>query len=64
MIGGLNALASAKMVIVAMAKPKRFIQTADRIVVLKDFIFLRIIGNRHFSGEFIRATDESISVRF
>jgi len=58
MIAGLDALASAKTVIVAMAKPKRFIQRADRIALLKNFMLLRFIGHRHFSGKFIRATDE------
>jgi hypothetical protein len=50
MIGGLNALASAKMVIVAMAKPKRFIQTAESHRGLEEFY----VFENHWTPPFLR----------
>jgi len=45
MIGGLDALALAKMVIIPRARPRRPIRRTQRfgILLAKDFVFLKII---------------------
>jgi len=50
-IGGLEVLALAKVVMIAIIKPKRASRT-PRFDIVNDFNLCKIICHRHFSGPF------------